>query len=79
MSDDTKSDGSNANSSNWTPLSKAFDSARNALAEQVAQLSPEAQEKCQLIRELSDQRLETEKRNQQRSYQYRFYKHGDHS
>jgi len=74
MSDDTRSGDSNANSGKGARISETFNERRDALAEQVAQLSPEAQEKCRMIRDLSDQRLETEKRNQQRSHQFRVYK-----
>lgn len=73
MSDSTKSGGGNANSGNQVEVSEAFNK-KNELAAQVAQLSPEGQEKCRVVRELSDQRMEAEKRNQQRSHQYRVYK-----
>lgn len=73
MSDDTKSPDNNANSGKPSPISEAFN-RDNELAEQVARLSPEAQEKCRTIRQLSAERLEGERRGQQRSHSFRVLK-----
>ena len=73
MSKDTTLGGGNSNLPADASMSEAFN-RQNELAEQVAKLSPGAQEKVRVIRELSVERLEAEKRNQQRSHAYRVLK-----
>lgn len=74
MTDDyTTRGGRNANFGRDQSLSKQFND-RNKLAEQIANLSPEGQKKCEMIGQLAEERLEAEKRNQQRSHGYRVLK-----
>ncbi|RDJ21082.1 hypothetical protein DWF00_07635 [Bosea caraganae] len=73
MSKDTMSGGGNSNSPADAPMSEAFN-RQNELAAQVANMSPAAQEKVRMIRELSAQRLEAEKRKQHNSHEYRVLK-----
>lgn len=72
MSDDSMSGSGNANSAgaNAGKTSQAFNRDQD-LAQQVAGLSPAGKEKVKLVQELGEQRLEQERRQQQRSHAFR--------
>ncbi|MBS7537744.1 hypothetical protein [Ancylobacter lacus] len=70
MSEDTKSGGGSANSGGRAAMSEAFN-RENDLAQQIATLSPEGKRKVEMVRELSSERLDAEKRAQQRSNGFR--------
>jgi hypothetical protein len=73
MSEDTKSGRPGASLDATRPVSPAFN-RENDLEQQISALSPKAQEKCRMLQQLGTDRLDTEKRNQQRSHDYRVMK-----
>lgn len=69
MSEDTKDNAANANNG----LTAAFNRDER-LAHDIANLSPAGIETCKNIEAVAAQRMETEKRNQQRSHAHRILK-----
>lgn len=68
MSEDNKSGATNANSLNPT-----FN-RDNKLAHDIAKLSPAGQQLCKKVSTVSAERMEEEKKNQQRSHNFRIMK-----
>jgi len=73
MSDDIKDDGHDANSSGDGTMSAEFN-RQNELAAQVAKLSPKALEQAKFVEQLGAERLETERKSQQRAHGHRVLK-----
>lgn len=73
MSNNTRQDGHNANSVADSSVSAEFN-RKNELAQQVAQLSPKALEQAKFVEQLGADRLETERKSQQRAHGHRVLK-----
>lgn len=73
MSDNIKQDGHDANSGGDGTMSSEFN-RKNELAAQVAKLSPKALEQAKFVEQLGAERLDTERKSQQRAHSHRVLK-----
>lgn len=73
MANDTTSKEPGAKLDQTQPISGEFNK-QNTLADLITSASPRAQEKAKMLLELRDERLENEKRTQQRHHSYRLYR-----
>jgi len=73
MTQDNKSGGGGTNSGRARSMSADLNEGQD-IAQQITQLSPEAQQKARIVQELGDESLETERRSQQRAHSYRVMK-----
>ena len=73
MTQDSKSGGSGSNSGRGRSMSADFNEGHD-VAQQIAQLSPEARQKAQMVQELGDESLDTERKSQQRAHNFRVMK-----
>jgi hypothetical protein len=73
MTQDSKSGSGWSNSGRGRSMSADFNEGHD-VAQQIAQLSPEARQKAQLVQELGDESLDSERKSQQRAHNFRVMK-----